>query len=75
MTRYRFPHLEIHQTRNRAPTEWETNLAGALEAAFGQGHHELPALIAALNASRVRSREGGAWTEENFRALMAELGG
>ena len=75
MSGYRFPHLEIHQSRSRAPTEWETNLAGALEAAFGQGHHEMPALIAALNASRVRPREGGAWTEENFRALMAELGG
>lgn len=74
MASYRFPYLDAHQSRSREPTPWETSLAGALEAAFGQGHHELPALVAALNASRVRPREGGAWTEQNFRALMRELG-
>jgi hypothetical protein len=75
MPTYRFPQLDPHQSRLRPPTDWELSLAGALEAAFGQGHHELPALLAALNASRVRPREGGAWTEANFRAVMAELGG
>ena len=75
MATYRFPYLDPHQTRLREPTDWEMSLAGAIEQAFGQGHHELPALIAALNASRVRPRGGGHWTEQNFRALMAELGG
>jgi len=70
---YRFPYLSPHQARTREPTDWEVSLAGAVEQAFGQGHHELPALIAALNASRVRPREGGVWTEAGFRALMREM--
>jgi hypothetical protein len=70
---YRFPYLDPHQSRRRAPTDWEVSLAGAIEQAFGQGHHALPALIDALNASRVRPREGGAWTEQNFTTLMREL--
>jgi hypothetical protein len=75
MATYRFPYLDPHQSRRREPTDWEMSLAGAIEQAFGQGHHELPALVAALNASRVRPREGGHWTEANFTALMRELGG
>jgi hypothetical protein len=74
MNAYSFPHLQPIQSRTREPTEWEMSLAGAIEAAFGAGHHELPALVAALNASRVRPREGGHWTEDNFAALMRELG-
>jgi hypothetical protein len=74
MPTYRFPYLSPHQARRREPTDWEIALAGAIEQAFGQGHHELPALIAALNASRVRPREGGVWTEAGFTALMRELG-
>jgi hypothetical protein len=74
MASYRFPHLDPHQSRTRPPNDWEMALAGAIEAAFGQGHHELPALIAALNASRVRPREGGEWTEAGFTALMRDLG-
>jgi len=74
MATYRFPYLDPHQTREREPTDWEMALAGAIEQAFGNGHHELPALVAALNASRVRPREGGHWTEASFTALMRELG-
>lgn len=74
MATYRFPCLDPHQSRDREPTDWEMALAGAIEAAFGHGHHELPALVAALNASRVRPQAGGHWTEENFTALMRELG-
>jgi hypothetical protein len=74
MVTYSFPQLDPHQSRSREPTDWEMALAGAIEAAFGNGHHELPALVAALNASRVRPRGGGDWTEANFTALMRELG-
>lgn len=74
MPTYAFPALDPHQSRTREPTEWETSLAGALEDAFGKGHHELPALVGALNASRIRPRDGGVWTEDNFTALMRELG-
>ncbi|MBY0338869.1 MAG: hypothetical protein K2X11_19800 [Acetobacteraceae bacterium] len=74
MPDYRFPALDPHQSRTRSYTDWEMALADAIEAAFGRGHHELPALVAALNASRVRPRQGGEWTEANFTALMRELG-
>jgi hypothetical protein len=74
MATYSFPHLDPHQSRLREPTDWEMALAGAIEQAFGNGHHELAALVAALNASRVRPRDGGAWTEESFSELMRELG-
>jgi hypothetical protein len=74
MDTYQFPYLSPHQSRTRAPTEWEMTLAGAIESAFTKGHHELPSLIAALNDSRVRPLGGGVWTEANFTALMRELG-
>ena len=75
MATYSFPYLDPHQARDRAPTDWEMALASAIEQAFGQGHHGLPALVAALNASRVRPRDGGTWTEDGFIALMRELAG
>jgi hypothetical protein len=74
MSAYQFPYLSPHQSRTREPTDWEKSLAGAIEAAFSKGHYELPDLIAALNASRVRLPEGGPWTAEAFTTLMHELG-
>jgi hypothetical protein len=71
---YKFPYLNPHQSRTREPTDWEVSLAGAIEHAFSKGHYQLEALIAALNASRVRPQQGGQWTEANFSALMRELG-
>ena len=74
MKPYSFPSLDPHQSRLRDPTEWELALADAMEAAFTSGAYELPALVGALNASRIRPQTGGAWTEANFTALMHELG-
>jgi len=74
MSAYKFPYLSPHQTRTHEPTDWEVALADAIESAFGRGAHELDALVAALNASRVRPRQGGQWTAENFTTLMRELG-
>jgi hypothetical protein len=74
MQPYRFPYLNPTQSRDKEPTDWERSLAGAIEHAFSKGHYELPALIAALNASRVRPQQGGHWTETNFTTLMQELG-
>ncbi len=74
MSPYSFPYLSPHQSRTREPTEWEMALAGALEHAFTRGARTLPELIAALNASRVRPLEGGVWTEDNYTALIHQLG-
>lgn len=74
MASYTFPYGEWRQSTERPPTEWETALAGAIEDAFTKGKHELEQLVAALNASRVRPRSGGAWTPELFALTMRELG-
>ena len=74
MSPYHFPYTEWRQSTDRDPTEWEGALAAAIEDAFGKGHHELDALVAALNGSRVRPRDGGQWTPDNFKSLMHELG-
>jgi hypothetical protein len=74
MSSYSFPYLSPHQSRTREPTEWEMSLADALESAFSKGSRDLPSLVAALNASRIRPLGGGHWTEAGFSALMQELG-
>ena len=74
MSSYSFPYLSAHQSRSREPTDWEMALAGAIESAFTAGHRDLPTLVAALNASRVRPLGGGQWTESGFTTLMHELG-
>jgi hypothetical protein len=49
-------------------------LASALESIFAKGAHTLDDLVAGLNASRVKPVDGGAWTPENYTALIRELG-
>jgi hypothetical protein len=71
---YEFPCLDPQQTLAAPVAAWESDLADAIEAAFAKGHHALPDLVAALNRSRVRPSAGGAWTEENFTAMVRDLG-
>lgn len=74
----RLPHnglfLEEWQSRTREPTPYETRLGDALEDAFRNGVHALPALVEALNRDGVPAPDGGPWTEEGFVAAMRELG-
>jgi hypothetical protein len=74
VTKYAFPYLNPVQSRTRPPSDWEVSLADVIENAFGKGHYELDALVAALNNSRVKPLKGGEWTAENFSSLMQELG-
>jgi hypothetical protein len=74
MADYEYPYLSPHQTRLHEPTAWQHELASAIEAVFAKGAYELDALVAGLNASRVRPPSGGDWTAENFKAVMHELG-
>lgn len=75
----RLPHnglsIEPVQSRTRPPSAYENRLGDALETAFAEGHHALPALVAALNAQGVTDPDGAAWTEKSFEAAMAALGG
>jgi len=74
----RLPHNGLNlvqdQARTRAATAFEDALGDALEAAFADGVHDLPALVARLNDTGVAAPDGGAWTEESFQAAMAALG-
>ncbi len=71
---YQHPYLSPHQSRLHPPTEWQQELANTIENIFGKGARELDAVVAGLNASRVRPPKGGEWTTENFTTLMHELG-
>jgi len=55
-------------------SEYENRLADALEAAFTAGHHELEALVSALNGAGVAAPDGASWTAASFQAAMKRLG-
>lgn len=68
------PYLEPHQTRSGPPTEWEDQLADAIEAGFAAGHWELDALVAFVRERGVRDPQGSDWTVASFQAELARLG-
>lgn len=74
MPDYQYPYLDPHQTRAYEPTQWQKELANAIESVFVKGARELDEVIAGLNGTRVRPPNGADWTPENFTALMRELG-
>ena len=74
MSQYAYPYLNPVQTRTQDVTAWEQELANAIESVFTKGATELPEVVASLNKTRVRTRDGSDWTEDNFAALMHELG-
>lgn len=74
MPEYRYPYLDPHQTRTHEPTQWQQELANAIESVFSKGARELDEVVAGLNGTRVRPPNGTDWTPENFTALMRELG-
>ncbi|MCK9913957.1 hypothetical protein MXD81_32865 [Microbacteriaceae bacterium K1510] len=74
MPDYQYPSLDPHQTRTHEPTQWQKELANAIESVFVKGARELDEVIAGLNGTRVRPPNGADWTPENFTALMRELG-
>jgi hypothetical protein len=67
-------YLNPKQAALHEPTAWENEFADVLEAAFAAGVRDLGPLVDALNATRVRPRDGGDWTAERFTATVAELG-
>ena len=74
MSNYQFPYLNPHQTPAQEPTQWQLDLASAIEGIFAKGARSLDELVAGLNASRVRPLDGGPWTSDNYAAVMRELG-
>jgi len=74
MKEYKYPYLDPHQTRTHEPTQWQQELANAIESVFVKGARELDEVVAGLNGTRVRPPNGADWTPENFTSLMRELG-
>lgn len=62
------------QSRNGAPTAYENALGDAIEAAYADGIHELPDLVAALEAAGIKAPDGASWTEESFAREVGRLG-
>jgi len=74
MSQYKYPYLDPYQSRTQEPTQWQQELANAIESVFVKGARELDEVVAGLNGTRVRPPNGADWTPENFTALMRELG-
>jgi hypothetical protein len=68
-------YLEVHQTRQGPPTPYEVKLAGAIEEIFGRGEHDLPGLVAGLNATGLVAPDGAPWSVERFVEQFGSLGG
>lgn len=67
-------YLDQHQARQRTPTPYEDLLGDAIERAYAAGVHDLAGLVEHLNRSHTTTPDGAAWTEDNYRAAMAQLG-
>jgi hypothetical protein len=74
MSQYAYPYLDPIQSRTHEVTAWQQELANAIESVFTKGARELDEVVAGLNGTRVRPPNGADWTEENFTAVMRELG-
>ena len=61
----------VFQTRGVELSSFEEGLAASLMQAFAAGHVDLPALVAALNASGSTDRDGGSWTPQALEAQLA----
>ena len=72
---YDEPANVVWQTRENSPvTDYSLALADALESIFGQGIHEIDAIVARLNETGPRPYRAEAWTPEVFEAEMVRLG-
>ena len=63
-----------HRTVQLSPPGDEARLARALFGVLARGIHDLPGIVAALNATDVRPSGGAAWTEASFAAEMERRG-
>lgn len=68
------PYLEVHQSRARAPSDYENLLGDALEASFAAGIHELAGIAAKMNQDCVPAPDGRSWSAELLAAELKRLG-
>ena len=68
------PYLKVHQSRARAPSDYENLLGDALEASFAAGIHELAGIAAKLEHDCVPAPDGQPWTAELLAKELKRLG-
>ena len=64
---------ETHQSRTKAPTNYESLLGDSIERAFGSGIQDLDGLIQYLNTAGPSGPNGQAWTPESYKQETARL--
>ncbi|MEX2453095.1 MAG: recombinase-like helix-turn-helix domain-containing protein [Rhodospirillaceae bacterium] len=73
-SRIREPENRVWQTRTHPQTEFERQLADAIERAFSDGVMDLDGIVGRLNADGLRDEDNRHWTNESYCAAMARLG-
>lgn len=61
----------IYQESGREPSTAALALAEHIESVFAQGIHDLPGLVASLNAAGSRASSGKPWTDATLVVEMA----
>ncbi len=66
-------YLEVHQTRDREPSDYENILADSLERSFAAGIDTLDGLVQGLVDYGVPAPNGQKWTPDFLAAELARL--
>ncbi|MGE3245246.1 MAG: recombinase-like helix-turn-helix domain-containing protein [Beijerinckiaceae bacterium] len=67
-------YLDVHQTRDREPSEYENLLGDALERSFAAGVTDLEGVVTGLVDYGVPGPDGQSWSVELLRAELKRLG-
>ncbi len=67
-------YLEVHQTRDAEPSDYENLLGDAIEKSFAAGIDTLDGLVASLNEQAVPAPRGQVWTAELYIEEIRRLG-
>lgn len=68
-------YLEIHQTRDRTPGEFENLMGDALERAFASGIDDIDSVVQALVDYGVPAPDGQSWNADLLKAELKRLSG
>ena len=64
----------IHRTLNVSASQYEKDLSRALLGILSRKAHDLPGIVAGLNATEIRPEGASEWTEQVFVSEIERLG-
>lgn len=67
-------HEYVYRTINMDPPAYERELAQKLFEIMGKSVHDLPGIVAGLNAAASVTRDGQSWTVDSFKEQMRAMG-